>query len=283
MRVAFVLLIGAAFVLAAHGAERAPVCPDDPKGLKLPPAMPRMVDGDGNVVWIDRQLSSQEYRYAAITAVLQEANRLAKDLELAEDLPITRTNLVQAAISPFGFNYAMQCIGTISTRNYHYGVSRGCKFSDLTVANYDQTCLWLRQHVLPVRFISTNEACELTTQWMARACMDVKALNRECKCHVALSPHWNRVGKLGETPREVFTPIYFVWWTSPVNDAGGFGSVAYAEVYTPTKMLLQLAVHDPKFILSEPVVIPDLDSLFQGSGAILPLPPAANTNSTPDE
>jgi len=145
------------------------------------------------------------------------------------------------------------------------------------VADYDQTCLWLRQQVLPVGYINTNEAYELTTQWMARASMDVKALNRECKCHVALSL-WNRVRRLGETPREFFTPIYYIWWTSPKNDAEGFGSLASAEFYTPTKMLLQLAVHDSKFILSKPVVIPDLDSLFQGSGEVFTLPPAAEAN-----
>src|SRR5271166_758004 len=82
-----------------------PLFPDDPKGLKLPAAVPRMVDTNGNVVWVDESYTTRQYEKTAFKLVLQEANQVAKELQLAEKLPITETDLVEAVAGPFGYNY----------------------------------------------------------------------------------------------------------------------------------------------------------------------------------
>jgi hypothetical protein len=116
--------------------------------------------------------------------------------------------------------------------------------------------------------MNTNEAYQLAIQWLAAASIDVNGLNRDCKAHVALSPYWNGLSRLGQKPKKNFVPIYYVWWTSPKNDVEGYGGVASVELFPPTKKLLQLSVDDPKYILRKAVVFADLDSLFPGTAPI---------------
>ena len=116
--------------------------------------------------------------------------------------------MVEAVICPFGFNYARQVLGNITTKHYYYYVSQGNKFSKLDVAHYDETCLRLEDRKLPVELLNTNEAYQLPTEWLRRVSMDVDALNRECKCRVAVSALWNRLQKLGDRPHKRFVPIY---------------------------------------------------------------------------
>jgi hypothetical protein len=70
-----------------------PIRPDDPKGLGLPPGVPRTVDISGSVIGISHQFTTREYRQAAVKLVLQEANRVAEELHLQEHLPIVESNL----------------------------------------------------------------------------------------------------------------------------------------------------------------------------------------------
>jgi hypothetical protein len=233
-----------------------------------------MVDTNGNVVWIDEEYTTKQYQVAASKLVLQEANRVAKELRLPEKLPITETDLVESVVTPYGFNYIHQSIGSVTTKHYSYYVSQGNKFNELDVANYDQTCLKLRdQGTLPIKQMNTNAAYQLAIHWLATASMDVKGINRDCKTHVALSPFWNGLVHLDEKPHKRFVPIYFVWWTSTKNDLERHGNVAYVELYAPTTTLLQLSVSDPKYILRKPLEFTDLDSLLPGTAPVIELPP----------
>jgi hypothetical protein len=245
-----------------------PICPDDPKGRELPPGVPRVVDTNGNVIFINRRFTTRQYQQAAIKLVLQEANTVAGELQLPEKLPIAESNLTEAIITPFGYNYINKKIGSISTTNYVYYVSQGDKFNGLDVADYDQTCSSLEEQLLPIKQMDTDGAYQLATQWLAAVSMDVKGLNRDCKTHVALSPYWNGLDRLGQKPRKNFVPIYFVWWTSPKNDTEGYGDVACVEFFSPTKKILQLTVRDSKYILRKPLVFTNLDSLFPGTAPI---------------
>jgi hypothetical protein len=201
-----------------------PVRVDDPKGLKLPRGVPRGVDPDGNVITIDSWFTTPEYERTAIQMVLQEANRVAADMRFDDEvLPITETNVTRLRVSPFGFSYKFDVLGgVVATSNYVYLIGRANKFSGLVVANYDQTCLRLNKTMSPLEQMDTNAAYQVATQWLTTAGVDVTGLNRDCKLHAAVSPHWSGLGKLGNMPTKDFAPIYYVWWTSPQKDANGF-------------------------------------------------------------
>jgi hypothetical protein len=196
--------------------------------------------------------------------VIQEANQVAIALKLPEQLPITRSNLTQFHVSPFGFAFAFKMIGNVTTKHYIYGVACDNKFNDLGVANYDDTCFKLREHQLPIKQVDTNAAYQLAKQWLKEASMDVTGLNRDCNAHVAVSPFWH----LGDTPQNRFVPIYYVWWTYPGNDQEGHGGPASVELFAPTKTLLQLSVLDPKYILRKPIVFTNMAALFPGVAPI---------------
>jgi hypothetical protein len=232
-----------------------PLFPDDPKGLKLPPGEPRAVDAHGNVIWIDQQYTTEKYRDAALNLVIAEANKIAKELNLDEQLPICKTNIVEAWVGPFGNNYFNQRVGNISTKNYAYYMSVGNSFSYLENMRLDQECRRYRmQYTWPVSRMDTNQAYQLATQWLNAVSMDVKGLNRDCR--LVVEPYeYSRVSK-GE-----FVPIYEVGW---IRSDLWFGDTASVIVATPEKELLSLRVEDPRYILRKPIVFTNLDALLPG-------------------
>lgn len=254
-------------ILAQLPPRNQPIDLDDPKGVQLGPGVPRTVDTYGNVIYIDLDFTTRQYEQAALKLIIQEANRVAEEMQLPENLPITESNIAAEYIGTFGFNYRTRKLGGIATTNYAYFVSSDYKFNNLCIADYDQTCLNLAKQKLPIDKIDTNAAYQLATQWLASASMDVGGLNRDCTAHSALSL-WNPIGHLGQKPKISFVPIYFVWWTSPQNDAERFGSVAYVELYLPTKKLLQLDVDGPQYILRKPLLFTNLASLFPGTARV---------------
>lgn len=250
-----------------------PLFPDDPRGTNLPTGVPRLVDANGNVISINHEFTTPQYQQAAIQLLLQEANRVAAEMQLSpEALPIKEANVKEITVAPFGYSYIHKCVGVVNTSNYVYMVSKGDKFSGLAVNDYDQTCLELDKISLPTGQMNTNAALQLAIRWLTEASMDVKGLNRDCQAHVALSAYWNGLSKLGQIPEKNFVPIYFLWWTTPENDAKGFGSVAYVELFLPAKKLIQMSVKDPKYILRKPLVFTNWASLFPGTGRIIVLP-----------
>ncbi len=232
----------------------------------LPPGVPRVVRPDGSVLFIEPLLTTREFQNEALRLVLGEANNVAKELQLPESLPITKTNLTHLFISGFGFMRLSKAVGNVTTSNYWYFVSRGYKFSQLTIANYDARCIeFEKKYQWPVSRVDTNAAYQLATQWLAAVHMDVRGLNRDCTPHIALSPYWNGV-KLGEVPRGMFTPMYYLWWTPKGGKAETGG--AFVELLLPTKTLLQLGVDDPRYILRKPLVFTNLAALFPGKATI---------------
>ncbi len=115
--------------------------------------------------------------------------------------------------------------------------------------------------------MDTNTAYQMATQWLAAIHMDVKALSRDCKARIAVSPMWSGLTELGDVPQKDFVPIYYVWWVPLENDAPG-NSPASVELYLPDKGLIQLRVDDPKYILRPPLVFTNLATLFPGVAPI---------------
>jgi hypothetical protein len=250
-----------------------PLFPDDPKGTNLPAGVSRMIDTNGNVISLDHEFTTPQYRRAVAQWLLQEANRVAEQMRFPnEALPITKSNLTVLFIPPFGFSCIFKSVGVAGTSNFVYMCSKENRFCGLAVADYDQVCLKLAELSLPVAQMDTNAAYVLATQWLAAASMDVNRLNRECRVEVGVSAYWNGLDRFGQVPKKNFVPIYGVYWMSPQNDADAFGDVASVELFLPTKQLLQLSAHDPKYNLNKPFVITNPASLFPGTGRVTVLP-----------
>lgn len=236
--------------------------PDD-----LPAGVPHAVDTNGNVFSIDLMFTTPAFEEEGLRLVIEEANRVGRDLQLPDPLPIARSNLTHAFIAPFGYTYISKRLGNVTTSNYSYNVGTDFKFSDLTVAHYDERCLNYREkYQWPISRLDTNTPYGLATQWLAAVHMDVSALNRECEAHVSVSPYWNDV-ELGELPKSKFTPLYYVWW-SHKNSSRKTGGAA-VELFLPTKELVQLTVRESKYILRPPLVFTNLSALFPGKAEII--------------
>jgi hypothetical protein len=221
--------------------------------------VPHVVDTNGNVFSIEPMFTTGAFQQEGLRLVIEEANRVAADLHLSEVLPITQSNLTHAFIAPFGYAYVRKRLGNITTSNYLYNVGYNFKFSDLTVARYDEQCLeYCRKYQWPTRRLDTNTPYLLATQWLAAAHVDVAALNRDCEVHVSVSPYWNSV-ELGEIPKAEFTSIYCVWWKPALSGKSGPATV---ELFLPTKTLLQLIVSEPQYILRPPLAFTNLAALF---------------------
>ena len=280
MKYAFLLIFFGLIIAAAPAQESSqiapkPVFPNDPKGFRLPAAVPRMVDTNGNVVWIDESFTTKQYQQSAFKLVLQEANDVAKQLRLPEKLPITETDLVEAVVTPFGFNCIHQSIGNVTTKKYCYYVSRGNKFCYLEGTHQAEDCSrYQRSYTWPISRMNTNQAYQLATQWLAAASMDVKAMNRDCDVTVTLDTAYTH------PPAGKFVPIYWVSWMRkgyvPNGDVASVISndVASVMVLTPTKTLLQLRVESPRYILRKPLALTNLEALLPGKAPVIKLPPA---------
>src|SRR6266850_949186 len=104
---------------------------------ELPPGVPSPLAPDGTYTDAIR-FTTKAYQEEAFKLVLQEANLVAKELRLPEKLPINRSHVVRAFISPFGDAYANRRIGNITTENYVYGVAADNKFSVLHKTHLDE-------------------------------------------------------------------------------------------------------------------------------------------------
>jgi hypothetical protein len=71
-----------------------------------------------------------------------------------------------------------------------------------------------------------------------------------------------------QTHSKQFVPIYDVGWISKSNEAAGYGAAVWVELYLLEKQLLQLTVNDANYIMREPVVIENSDSLFPGKAPV---------------
>src|ERR1700744_979221 len=97
----------------------------DETGRPLPPGVPKVVDTNGKTLYIFPHFTTRANHDEALQLVTQEANKVAKQLELPENLPITESNLAGYHIGPFDFNYSHRSLGYIETKKYCYYVAAG--------------------------------------------------------------------------------------------------------------------------------------------------------------
>ena len=105
---------------------------------------------------------SASYREKAIELVLSEANEVARELHLHEQLPITKSNVLHSYISPPRLAKGMGTFGNITTSNYTYYISVSNKFSFLTKRNLESDYGTLRKdYLLPKSDLNTNSALKI--------------------------------------------------------------------------------------------------------------------------
>ena len=93
----------------------------------------------GSVKRLHEMISTTpSYHDAALQLVLAEANKVARELNLPEPLPITATNLTASYITPQRMAQRLGAIGNVTTANYTYFCSVGNKFSYLAKTGLEQ-------------------------------------------------------------------------------------------------------------------------------------------------
>jgi hypothetical protein len=197
--------------------------------------------------------TTEAYQHEALRVLIEEANRVARELHLAERLPITESNLTEIYISP----PAMMRLGRISTSNYVYYASVGRMFSGLE--QRVEATTWGRimaAHHWPISRLDTNRAFQVATQIMLAVGMDVSAMNRDCNIDIYVPMPEGARGKH-------FIPDYWVHWKKP----GSLG--AHVEYFEPTKTIHQLHVWDPKYILRKAAWTSNLAELLCQTNALV--------------
>ena len=212
-----------------------------------------------NLTLDEMLFTTAAYEREAFRLVLREANHAAQKLQLPETLPLTERDIVSAFIVPYGMTRVhRRPIGNVHTRHYAYFVSIDHKLSDIEHAHQAEACnKWRTEYTWPMSRLDTNGAYQLATQWLAALSMDVDGMNRDCRVKIGPNPYWN-----SGLRRHTFVPIYEVSWRSPGNIAQGYGDVVRVSLFTPTKTLISLNVHEASYILRDRVVFTNLNELL---------------------
>jgi hypothetical protein len=221
--------------------------------------IPDSEDLRGNSRLEDLLFMPPKYREIALSLMIADANRTARELYLAEQLPINGATLVDFFVSPPRLARLTKTIGTITTSNYLYAPYAGKGYA-LVRANLQTEEARLRaEYLWPINRMDTNEAFQTAEQILAGARVAVSALNQNCQSQVlTCTPD----GPKGHH----FVPIYWVFWTEHQSHTNG--NAAFVEIFEPTKMILQLKVGEPKYLHKEPLVITNVDFVFSQSNYI---------------
>jgi len=207
-------------------------------------------------------LTTAAYEKEAKRLLLEEATKVATELGLPEEVPLTESNIVQAFIPPFGYAYGNKAVGRVESRNYVYIAGKGWRFSTLTIANSSGVeSSYAQQYRWPSERLDTNAAYSLATQWLAAVSMDVAGLNRDCVMYAAPEAHWNRFRWNTPFTNATFTPIYSVYWI-PRQTTNQLSVAASVKLFAPDRTLLSLRMEDPKYILRKPLQFTNLNELL---------------------
>jgi hypothetical protein len=116
------------------------------------------------------------------------------------------------------------------------------------------------RYVLPWSELNTNAARRLAAEWLAAAQVDLKALERDSTLEV-------RALSQGQT----FVPVYTVLWKQPnaqLNQSSHgdeLETTAAVQLVLPERRLLLMHVSDPRYILREPLRVPNREQLLQST------------------
>jgi hypothetical protein len=199
--------------------------------------------------------------------MLEEVNRTAKELNLREDLPIARSNVVGTFVNPPAMFINRSSVGTLSTKNYEYYLTVGRTVSGIDMKRLDESRLEVKSNYWwTVDKLDTNAAFQIAIEIMKKAGADVDALNHECVMAI-------RASMPEGTKGSHFVPDYWVNWQ------GAGSNVASLEFVQPTKVIRSLHVYDAKYLRRKPLEIRNLDELLKQPSRPPETNSAASTNA----
>lgn len=214
-----------------------------------------------------RGATTESYRQAALKILLTEATQIAVQLDLPERLPIDRSSLLELHINTPFWADATGAFGSVSTSNYTYYASLGGRlawidpqFGPAGVRRPGYMESLRKRYLVPKGQMDTNAAYSMATQWLARAGMDVKAIERDAE-------------RIKITAWEIgsrFVPVYLVNWQRLATYRGDDGpakldSIAFVEFLAPERRILQMRVNVTRYVKREPLSVPNRDSLLSQS------------------
>ena len=222
----------------------------------------------------DLGFTTPAYQRTVLTILLEEANNVARDLNLAEQIPIKSNNLSRVSIVP-PIAVRDGLIGAIDTSNYSY-LFGGKKFTAVLIRDpagsfnhAEARYLW------PISRVDTNAAFQTATQMMAAAHIDVAGLIRDCRAEITdARPEYLRGIQ--------FVPIYTIRWLlrqGPRKDE----RVALVEFLEPTRTIRQLRCNSRYSLRPTLEVTNRRELMIEGHApeALLDLMDRDSTNSPP--
>lgn len=253
------VLVAACAIVAPSSALAQKSATGTVDGAASAATIPPQLFKDGKLTQEGFHFTTPAYQREALRHVLREANQAAIQLKLPEKLPIVETDLTGTFIVGYGMSQVPPgMIGNVHTRSYGYFVSVDHKLSFVEGAHQDVQCMkWRDEYKWPASRLDTNAAYHLATQWLVAAEMDMRGLTRDCAVRIVPNAYWNAGMNKG-----TFCPIYDIFWISDQNRVQGFGNAARVSLFLPTRTLVSLRVQDPKYILREPLVFTNIDTLL---------------------
>ncbi len=175
-----------------------------------------------------------------VTAMCAEASAVAEALGLDEALPITPKTAAGFTIAPPELSKMLGSVGTVSSSNYLYAISRGARLCYIERLKRGKLNKALSE--LSTNNVTTPErqwAYAVATQYLTKLSVDVKALDK-----IAVA----RVERDAPDPKA--PGVWIVWWPRPQAGSGALASVRFVGEGKP---LFDIRVEDPAYLQRAPI------------------------------
>jgi len=199
---------------------------------------------------------TERYKREMLRLMIAEANHIAAELKLDEQLPITETNLTLVSFVEAGKSYGY--VGVFDTRNYAYTFymkNFGIVCSVIGHKGYQDYIAARTNYVWLISRFDSNRTFRIAMELMQKAGLDAERLNRDCRVRIDFP---EEKGLFSHT----FSPIYMVTWSSKpytFRSEGVGGGIEFTE---PTRKVRALHVGDLKYNLRKPLETANLMQLL---------------------
>jgi hypothetical protein len=191
---------------------------------------------------------SPAYRVAALAALKREADDLIRELGINEPSPLSDSNIVEAFIAPELFQ--TEVVGSLRTKNFSFSASKKRRLCYIerwyTAEKKQEFSESLRtEYTLPIVYLNTNAALKSSLDWLGKAEMDAKGIQRDGQPVV----HYWHIGN------SQFVPLYRVFWYPKDRPIVEGDEIAKVSFFSPSNLLLTLRVEDERYIKRPPLTV----------------------------